>query len=71
MGPQPNGSLWLVVLLVCIPLAIYAGAVLVASVVAVVMVGLGKFTVTEAWQYALSSRYPTTWFKKQRGNHAI
>jgi hypothetical protein len=61
---QPNGLLWLIVLLLGIPLAIYAGAVLVAGVVALVMVCLGKFTAREAWQYALMSRYPTYWFKK-------
>ena len=62
---HPNGTLWLVAFLVSIPLSAYVGAVLVAGAFAMVMVRLGKFTATEAWQYALLSRYPASWFKKE------
>jgi membrane protease YdiL (CAAX protease family) len=60
---QPNGTLWIVAFIACIPVAVYAGAVLVAGVFAAVMVGLGKVTPAEALPYTLLSRYPVSWFK--------
>jgi hypothetical protein len=65
---QPNGSLWLVAFAVGFLLAVYAGAALVAGVVGIIMVRLGKCTATEALHYALFSRYPESWLKKNMRN---
>jgi hypothetical protein len=67
LGSYPNGSWYLAAFIVCIPLAAYVGVVLVAGAVAIVMVGRGMCTPTEAVHYALFSRYPTSWFRKAKG----
>jgi len=62
---EPRGHVWLGALLISIPLAIYLGVVAVAGLFSVAMVSLGKLTGSEAVRYALLSRYPRSWFRKQ------
>jgi len=64
LGSQVNGVAWVVLFLIAIPIAIYAGVVVVAGLLGAVMVLLGRFTPSEALRYALLSRYPRDWLRR-------
>ncbi len=65
LADRPQGFAWLILFFFLIPIGIYSGAVIVASLFSLVMVCLGKFTVREAIRYSLFSSYPEYWFRKE------
>lgn len=57
---------WLLLaFMVGIPIFIYIGCVLVASMLGLFLVGRGKCSWSEAVYYALFSRYPADWYKSR------
>ena len=56
------GWIWLTLFFIGIPVTFYLGAVIVASILSSFMVLGGKFTVSEAINYTLYSKYPDHWF---------
>jgi hypothetical protein len=67
MGRAPMEGLrlqffgWIAVTLLSIPTLFYVGMVIVGSLFAVAMLALGKFSLPEAWAYALYAQPPERW----------
>ena len=54
---------WVVVTIVIVPFAFYAGMVLVYGAFGIIMLLLGKFSRQQALDFACRAKYPGDWYK--------